>query len=374
VADALLVTSSFLPGRGGIESYLGELCGSIAPRLAVFAQAERDGKPIPSDLGYDTVGYPGRLVIPHEKVARAIDDAAKKMGTKKVVFGTPWPLVLLGPRLKGLGYRYAVLVHGAEMLIPSAIPVLGMRLARALSEAELLLPVSDYTAGKAKELLTKHGLKVPPMERLYARVDTDRFTPQVDGSDFRERAGIAEGDKVILCFGRLVKRKGVHRIIEGWDLLADRCPEAHLVVAGTGPALKGLRRAAERSQAKVTFLGQVSHEDAPSCYAACDLFALPVTDRWFGLEIEGLGVVLLEAAAAGKPAVTGRSGGTPEAVVDEVTGFVVDASDRQALMDALASLLTDREQANTMGAAGRRHVEENFSSNIPPKALVEWLD
>ena len=107
-----------------------------------------------------------------------------------------------------------------------------------------------------------------------------------------------------------------------------------------------------------------------------DLSHALLTGENLGLreEIEGLGVVLLEAAAVGKPSVTGRSGGTPEAVLDDVTGFVVDATDRQALVDALALLLTDREKANTMGIAGRHHVEENFSSKIPPKALVEWLD
>ena len=374
MADALLVTSSFLPGRGGIESYLAELCDSIAPRLAVFAPATRDGRPVPDDLGFPTIGYDGTLIVPGKKVERAIEAAARALGTKQLIFGTPWPLALLGPRLKRSGYRYAVIVHGAEMLVPGAIPLLSTRLARALAEAEILLPVSDFTADKTKALLDKHGLDLPRIERLYARVDSDRFNPEIDGSSFRRRSGIAETDKVVLSFGRLVRRKGVHRLIAVWKDLTARCPEAHLVVAGTGPVLPSLKRAARRVGARVTFVGRVTEDDAPACYAACDIFALPVVDRWFGLEIEGLGVVLLEAAACGKPCVTGRSGNTPEAVIDGRTGLVVDASDRGELVSALAALLDDPLTAATLGATGRRHVEEHFSSRLPPTSLVEWLD
>jgi phosphatidyl-myo-inositol dimannoside synthase len=373
VADALLVTSSFLPGRGGIESYLAELCDAFAPRLAVFAQARREGKALPTDLGYETYGHPGSLLVPTRRVAAAIDAAARRAETKKLLFGTPWPLALLGPRLKRLGYSYAVIVHGAETLVPGAVPVLGKKLASALAEADVLLPVSDYTAGKTRALLARHELAPPETERLYARVDTHRFSPEVDGLTFRARAGIPESDRVVLCFGRLVPRKGVDRIIAAWPELRSRTPDVHLVVAGTGPAEKSLKRTARRGGAQVTFLGRVTDQDAPSCYAACDVFALPVVDRWFGLEIEGLGVVLLEAAAAGKPCVTGRSGGTPEAVLDGATGYVVDATDRAQLVEALSKLLNDPAQAVAMGAAGRAHVAKHFSSTELPKALVGWL-
>ena len=260
------------------------------------------------------------------------------------------------------------------MVVPGAIPLLSGKLARALSEAELLLPVSDYTADKTRTLLDKHGLDLPRIERLHARVDSDRFNPEIDGGDFRRRSGIPETDKVVLSFGRLVRRKGVHRLIAVWKELTARCPEAHLVVAGTGPALSSLKRAARRAGERVTFVGRVAEVDAPACYAACNVFALPVVDRWFGLEIEGLGVVLLEAAACGKPSVTGRSGGTPEAVIDGRTGLVVDAADRGELVDAVATLLNDPQKAAALGAAGRRHVEEHFSSRLPPESLVEWVD
>src|SRR3990170_5956912 len=106
--DALLVTSSFLPGHGGIESYLAELCALLRPRLAVMAPASRDGKPLPGELGYDTIPGPGGMLWPRPPTAQAIAENAARLGTDRILFGTPWPLALLGPRLKRRGFRYAV--------------------------------------------------------------------------------------------------------------------------------------------------------------------------------------------------------------------------------------------------------------------------
>jgi phosphatidylinositol alpha-1,6-mannosyltransferase len=104
------------------------------------------------------------------------------------------------------------------------------------------------------------------------------------------------------------------------------------------------------------------------------VFALPVVDRYFGLETEGLGVVLLEAAAAGTPSVTGRSGGTAEAVVDRRSGFVIDARDPTQLIGAIERVLGDPETAQAMGRTGREHVRVHYSSTEPPTALLRWLD
>jgi phosphatidylinositol alpha-1,6-mannosyltransferase len=371
--DALLVTSSFLPGHGGIESYLAELCTLLRPRLAVMAPASRDGKPLPRELGYEAISGPGGMLLPRPPTAQAIAENAARLGTDRILFGTPWPLALLGPRLKRRGFRYAVIVHGAEMLVPGALPIVSAKLADALSEAELLLPVSDYTAIRIRLLLERKGSDVPRIERLRARVDIDRFRPDVDSSAARRRLEIAPERRVVLCFGRLVARKGVHRLIRVMPEIADRVPAALLVVAGSGPQERRLRRLALRTRTPVVFTGRVAHEDATGVYAMADVFALPVADRWFGLDLEGLGVVLLEAAASGVACVTGRSGGTPEAVIDGQTGFVVDAHDGEELADAIVRLLEDRNTARKMGEAGRAYVEAEFSASLPPKPLLDWL-
>jgi phosphatidylinositol alpha-1,6-mannosyltransferase len=373
MAEALMVSSSFLPGRGGIESYLAELCDDLAPSLAVLAAGEREGMKLPSDLGYPVHPFPGRLLLPGRKALAAVDSAARAERTTKVLFGTPWPLVLLGPRLARRGLRYSVIVHGAEMLVPSVVPGVGRALARALAGAELLLPVSEYTANSLRAFLTKRRMPEPPMEILRARVDLDRFRPDVDTGAVKPSLDLAPEDRIVLCFGRLVPRKGVDRLIEALPDIRRRVPRAVVVVAGTGPEMGRLERMATASALPVVFAGRVPEGEAPAVYAAADVFALPVVDRWFGLEIEGLGVVLLEAAAAGTPAVTGRSGGTPEAVLDGITGFVVDARDRAALVDRICRLLEDPELARRMGKAGREHVEVHFSDKVMPKAFVDWL-
>ena len=373
MADALMVTSSFLPGRGGIESYLAELCELVAPRVAVLAPPERDGVKLPNDLAYPTAPGPNSMLIPNEEVAKAIVRQARIDGTDRVLFGTPWPLVLLGPRLRKAGLRYAVIVHGAELVVPGAVPILRKRMASALSEAELLLPVSDYTANATASLLQRMKLSVPRMERLRARVDTNEYRPGLDATALRSRLGIGAEAKVVLCFGRLVPRKGVDRLIEAMPAIESAVPAAVCLIGGTGPEEKKLRKLALKVGARVVFAGRVPDEDAAPLYATADVFALPVADRWFGLEIEGLGVVLLEASACETPCVTGRSGGTPEAVLDGETGYVVDARSRSDLVERVVRLLTDDDRRAAMGVAARRHVEADFSATLPPQPLIDWM-
>jgi phosphatidylinositol alpha-1,6-mannosyltransferase len=371
-ADALLVTSSFLPGRGGIESYLAELCGEVAPRLAVLAPALRDGKPLPDDLPYRTIGYPGQMVVPGRGAIAAIDRAAQELEVDRVLFGTPWPLTLIGPRTAALGYRYAFIVYAAELYVPTTVPGLRRYMLETLSGSDFILTVSHYTTRRLTSMLERNNLRVPPMERLPARVDLKRFHPDVDVVPVRERLGLTAEDRVILCFGRLVTRKGIHRVIDALPAIARRVPNAVLVVAGAGPEEKNLRKQA--AAARVVFAGRVPEADAPAYFALADVFALPVADRYFGREVEGLGVVMLEAGAAGTPSVIGTSGGSPETVVDGETGYVIDARDRSALADRIAMILEDPERRTAMGAAARRFVEEEFAGAPLPGPLVEWLD
>ena len=373
MADAVVVTSSFLPGRGGIESYLATLCAAVAPRLAVMARGRRDGSRLPSDLPYPTTPGPGAMVRPSRALVAAVVKECERQGTDRVVFGTPWPLVLIGPALSRAGIRYAVIVHGAEIVMPSAAPGLSRLLARSLAGAELLLPVSRFTADRLRSFLQSRADRVPPIEVLRALVDTDHFSPDSDVAAARRWLGLGDGTKVVLCFGRLVERKGAHRLVEAMPKIRAAVPEARLVIAGTGPQLGRLRRMAEGLHEPVVFAGRVPEHLAPALYASADVFALPVADQWFGLEIEGLGVVLLEASACEVACVTGHSGGTPEAVIDGVTGYVIDAHDRDELTRRITSLLEDEDLARRMGQAGRKHVSSVFTAPSAIAPLLAWL-
>lgn len=370
---ALLVTTSFLPGRGGIESYLAELCLELAPDLAVLAPASRDGKPIPGDLPYRTFPYSGQTVVPGNAMVRAIDEAARELGADRILFGTPWPLSLIAPRVAALGYRYGSIVYGAELFVPSAAPGLRGLILDVLSRADFVLSCSNYTLDRLSAMLGSRGLETPPHERLPARVDMARFNPAVDMSSIRSKLGLSDADRIVLSFGRLVERKGVHRMIDAMRAVNDRVPQAVLVIAGGGPEEKNLRSQAAAGGGRMVFAGRVAEEDAPALFATADVFTLPVVDRYFGLEVEGLGVVMLEAGAAGTPSVIGRSGGSPETVVDGETGFVIDARDRGLLADRVGYLLSRPDEAAEMGRKARAFVEREFATAPLPQPLVSWL-
>ncbi len=369
-----MVTSSFLPGRGGIESYLAELCSDLAPRLAVLAPRTREGMAIPSDLPYPTESHAGSMLWPTRSVLQAIREAATRHRTNKVLFGTPWPLGLLGPQLKKTGMHYAAIIHGAELTVPSAVPGLRRILGRAMAGADLLFPVSDYTSRSLARVIEKCDLPVPPRETLRARVNLQRFHPDVDVGPAAKSLGLTRDDRVVLCFGRLVRRKGVDRAIRALPSIAARVPRTVLVIAGTGPQERILKALAARTKGRVVFAGRVADANAPALYGLADIFLLPVADRLWGLEAEGLGVVLLEAAACATPCVTGRSGGTPEAVIDGRTGHVVDATKQDELVEAVVRLLEQPAEAAAMGRAGRVHVAERFSNRRLPARLLAWLE
>jgi phosphatidyl-myo-inositol dimannoside synthase len=369
---AVMLSSSFLPGRGGIESYLAELCERLSPCLGVIAPARRDDRPIPPGLSYPVIGLEGRMLLPTRRVLEAIVRVAGEWSTERVLFGTPWPLGLLGGALRSRGLRYAMIVHGAELTAPASLPGVNRILARNLSGADLLLPVSEFTAARVRTLLARSSYPVPEVGLLRARVDLERFRPDPTAEEVRERHGWT-GKRVVLCLGRLVKRKGIHRLIGAFQDVAARVPDAVLAVAGTGPQEARLRRRARGLQ-NVFFLGRVAEEDAARIYATAHVFALPVTNRWFGLDVEGLGIVLLEASACAVPCVTGRSGGTPEAVIDKETGFVIDARDRRALVEPIVWLLQHPAEAAEMGARAREHVAAKFSGKELPRELMDWLN
>lgn len=371
-AKVLLVTSSFLPGKGGIESYLAELCQQVSPELAVIAQAKRGNLKLPNNLDYQTFPLARQLPWPGRQNLAAIVDVANQLKTKKIFFGTPWPLSMYGPELKKRGFNYIVLSHAAEFLIPFHVPFLGQQLARSLSEADHLFTVSNFTANKIRQALMQRGLSMPNITRLPPRVDTNTFRPNLDATSLRKHLGIAPEAKIILFLSRWVKRKGAQRLIAAMPQIRAQVPNAVAVIAGSGPHDKQLRQLAARTPG-VVIAGRLSVQDSPQAYATADVFALPVVDGILGLETEGLGIVLLEAEASGTPVVSGVSGGTIEALVDKQTGFLIDARSQDQLIDRLVWLLTHDSERKAMGRAGRHFVQTEFAHQLPPQEFLDWI-
>uniref|UniRef100_UPI00047704F7 glycosyltransferase family 4 protein n=1 Tax=Nocardiopsis lucentensis TaxID=53441 RepID=UPI00047704F7 len=197
------------------------------------------------------------------------------------------------------------------------------------------------------------------MRRLAPGVDTERFRPGAGGEEVRARHGLG-GRPVVVCVSRLVRRKGQDTLLRAWPRVLADVPDAALLVVGDGPDAERLRSAA-RGMDSVVLTGAVPAEELPAHYDAGDVFAMPCRTRRGGLDVEGLGIVYLEASSTGLPVVAGDSGGAPDAVLADETGYVVDGSLPGPTARALIRLLRDPDRAARMGARGREWVSREWS-------------
>ena len=224
--------------------------------------------------------------------------------------------------------------------------------------ADAVLSNSDFTRDTLIGLLDVDPGRIAV---VYPTVDEERFRPGIDGADLRAGIGVSEKQRLILSVGRLQRRKGFDSVIHSLPELRRRGIDAHYALIGIGDDRDYLERlASELGVAeRVHLLGHVSYDDLPRWYAACDLFAMP--NRDIDGDTEGFGLVFLEAASAGKPALAGTAGGTGSAVVDGVTGLRVNGESAQAVVEGLARLLGNASEAEQMGSNGRARVLENFT-------------
>ncbi|MDJ1136918.1 glycosyltransferase family 4 protein [Streptomyces iconiensis] len=308
-----------------------------------------------------------RLLLPTPRTLALARALAFRYGCDRVWFGAAMPLALLA---EPLGLPSVATTHGHEMGW-AALP--GARL--------LLRRVADTTG--TVTCLTAHA-RARMSAALGPHARTARLVPGVDPGLFASpprrdiRAELALGKRpLVLSVSRLVPRKGQDTLIRALPLVRRTVPEATLLIVGSGPYERALRRLARRTAGlpgdAVVFAGPREHSQLPPYYAAADVFAMPCRTRRLGLEAEGLGIVYLEAAAAGLPVIAGASGGAPEAVRDGETGHVTDGRDVRAVADRITELLADPETAAGMGAKGRAWVGAEWSWDASARHLRALL-
>ncbi len=360
------MTNDFPPRPGGIQSYLHSLATRLrSDDLVVYAPAwDRPGSGYGSHIEFDAaqpfeiVRHPTSLMLPTPDVLRRAAGLVRARDTEAVWFGAAAPLALLGPALRRAGaQRVIACTHGHEVGW-SMLPGARQALRRIGTTADVVTYVSKYTRCR---MAAAFG-PLAGLEHLPSGVDTELFRPDdAAREEIRGRYGLADRPTVV-CVSRLVPRKGQDMLVRSMPELRKRVPDVALLVVGGGPYRKRVAAlAAELDVAdQVVFAGSVPWPELPAHYAAGDVFAMPARTRGKGLDVEGLGIVYLEASATGLPVVAGRSGGAPETVLDEVTGHVVDGRDSDQLTDTLAALLADPTRARRMGAAGRDWVREHW--------------
>lgn len=298
------------------------------------------------------------MLLPTPRVTARAVELARLHGCDSVWFGAAAPLGLMAERLRReAGIRRAVATtHGHEVWW-ARTPGARALLRRIGDRTDALTYLGAATRAPIAAALGPAAAR--RMVRLAPGVDPEAFRVRDGHPEIRERYGLG-ARPVILRAARLVPRKGQDTLIRALPAVRRAVPGAALLLTGDGPYARTLRRLAEDTGAAghVIFAGGQPHAEMPGHYAAADVFAMPCRTRRRGLEVEGLGIVFLEAAAAGLPVLVGDSGGAPDAVRDGETGHVVDGRDVEAVADRLVGLLWDREAAAAMGEKGRAWVRE----------------
>lgn len=368
----LLVTNDFPPRTGGIQSYVQSLAERLPPDdLVVYAPAWTGAAEFDARQPFPIFRHPGPLMLPSESVRARAAELIREQRIGALWFGAAAPLSLMTPRLRGEGVvRTVASTHGHEVgwaMVPGA--------RRALRKIGRSNDVITFVSQFARRRISSALGPTAALEYLPPGVRTSTFRPDpLARRRIRERYGLGD-TPVLLCVSRLVARKGQDRLIRALPTVLAQVPDVTLLVVGDGPQALRLRTLAERLGLcdRVVFTGDVSWSDLPAHYAAGDVFVMPCRTRGSGLDVEGLGIVFLEASATGLPVIAGRSGGAPETVREGHTGVVVDGRDIAAIAAAAIDLLADAAHRSAWGAAGRAWVERNWNWDASAERLATLL-
>jgi phosphatidylinositol alpha-1,6-mannosyltransferase len=350
-----VVTNDYPPRPGGIQQYLGSLLAAYPHPVRVLGPADPAGDPHEVHGHIEVVRSGSVFMWPTPAIGRWVGEQAADFGAEAVLFGAPTPLPSLGPALRDrLGAPYGVLAHGAEVTIPARFPGSRSLLAYPLRRADMLFSNGQFTAGVVRGV-TGRGVTV-----LGGGVDLDHFHPADPPP---------ENDPPILgCVSRFVPRKGQDLVLRAAAELRGRGRPVEVLLVGKGRTEESLRRLAAELAVPTRFEVDVPWERLGGLYREMDVFCMPCRSRWAGLEVEGLGLVFLEAAAAGLPVVAGDSGGAPETVDPGRTGFVVRGV--ADIVAAVELLLDDPAEARAMGARGRARIEAEFTWELAAQRML----
>lgn len=372
----LFVTNDFGPRAGGIETFVIGLIERRPFGSTVVYTSSQEGS---ADYDAQWLGKYGVIVIrdrakillPTPRVAFNLARIIKERNIKVAAFGAAAPLALLSASMKRAGVTKTVaLTHGHEVWWARVFPF-AWAIKRIGSTVDTLTYLGEFTQRAISRSLSTKASQA--MVKIAPGIDVDHFTP-VDSTALRKELGIEE-KKVIVSVGRLVHRKGQDHLIEAMPEILKNVPDAHLLMVGKGPYLEHLAKlvAINKLENHVSFIGRIQYEDLPKFICAGDVFAMPSRSRLGGLEVEGLGIVYLEASSCGLPVIAGSSGGAPDAVIDGVTGLVVDGTNSQQIAKAAIELLNDPKKAKAMGMAGRQWIIDNWRWEIWSARFNELL-
>ena len=375
-SPVLFVTNDFGPRAGGIETFVIGLIerrpfGQTIVYTSAQAGSEAYDRAWKSDFGVTVIRDRAKILLPTPRVARNLSQIIKKSNIQVAAFGAAAPLGLLSASMKRAGVRKTVaLTHGHEVWWAKVFPF-NFAMGYIGATVDYLTYLGQFTQQAISRALS--AIDAQHMVKIAPGIDVDHFFPR-DATSLRKELKL-DNKRVIVSVGRLVHRKGQDHLIQALPQILRSVPDAHLLMVGQGPYREHLEKLVQQLGLKdhVSFIGRIQYDQLPEYICAGDVFAMPSRSRFFGLEVEGLGIVYLEASACGLPVIAGASGGAPDAVLDGVTGFVVDGQNNQEIATAAIALLSDLEQAKKMGAAGREWIVENWRWEIWSQRFNELL-
>jgi phosphatidylinositol alpha-1,6-mannosyltransferase len=375
MASILLVTNDFGPRAGGIESFVIGLLERIpVGEVVVYTSFQPDHESYDqkwlSDYQVRVIRDKSKVLLPTPRVIRELQALIRQNSITKVWFGAAAPLGVAARWLRKAGAtRIVALTHGHEVWWSKIWPF-----SWAISEIGKQVDYLTYLGSFTKSALSPHIKDASKLIRVAPGIDTDHFSP-CDSMSLRQRHGLGSRPTIV-SVGRLVHRKGQDRLIEALPKVLESIPDAALVLVGEGPHRKHLDALVNKYDlsGNVFFIGRINFAELPNYIGMGDVFAMPSRSRLFGLEVEGLGIVYLEASSCGLPVIGGSSGGAPDAVLDGETGYVVDGNDLTAISTQIVRLLSDEKLRKEMGGRGRKWAIENWRWEIWSKEFNKSLD
>jgi phosphatidylinositol alpha-1,6-mannosyltransferase len=360
----LCITNDFGPRAGGIETFVHGLIERMPyGSVTVYTSSQGDTSQFDAswlkNFGVSVIRDKSKILLPTPRVLRITQRLVREEKFTAIFFGAAAPLGLLAHGLRRAGaVRLVALTHGHEVWWAKVWPFKFL-LRRIGSGLDAMTYLGGYTKGEIAKALKRKDQE--SLVHIAPGIDTVHFSPQGDLSELRKKLEL-HGKRLIVSVGRLVHRKGQDTLVEALPQIIEEFPDAHLLFIGVGPHLQYIhKRAIELGVlSHISFAGRVPYDEIPQFIGLGEIFAMPSRSRLAGLEVEGLGIVYLEASACGLPVVGGKSGGAPDALLEGETGFAVDGRNSADVAEAILRLLRDPEMGLQMGKRGREWIIENW--------------
>lgn len=300
----------------------------------------------------------------------------KKYGVRNA-FHIQWHTLpaSLYARRRGFVDKIFVSVQGRDMLFNPFFSIPAMRQGyelykrKLLAQVDFFFPASHYMA----DLLRQHGVEDERIKVIINGTNPKKFYP-TDSQKSRQAIGF-EGGKMLLSVSRLVSKKGIDTTIKAFAKVLEKHPDSQYVIVGDGEQGEELTQLVSNLNIEdsVQFVGPIPHHDPKLLhyYNACDVFVQPSKTEKFN--VEGFGIVFLEANACGKPVIGSTSGGIPSAIVDGETGILVEERNPEELAEAISKLFGNTDLAKNIGKKGRERVENTANWDVLNKRLLSSM-